>query len=122
MKPIIKTKRVYEEPEKTDGYRVLIDRLWPRGISKEKAAVDEWEKDLAPTPALRKWFGHEPARWLEFQKRYKAELENNELVQSFVGKNNKLKKLTLLYAGKDEDHTHALILQQHLEKAFGKIS
>ncbi|HEY4150914.1 MAG TPA: DUF488 family protein [Chitinophagaceae bacterium] len=120
MSTTIKIKRVYEQPEKTDGYRVLVDRLWPRGMTKEKAAIEDWEKELAPSPELRTWFGHKPELWQEFQERYKAELKKNEYIDSFVKKHKTSKLLTLLYAGKDEDHTHAVLLKKHLEHLFTK--
>ncbi|MBS1575096.1 MAG: DUF488 family protein [Bacteroidetes bacterium] len=116
MKPIINIKRVYEDPSKNDGIRILVDRLWPRGLSKDKADVDEWAKELAPTTALRKWFDHKPERWKEFQKEYIAELKKNKTVDGFIETHKKDKRLTLLYATKDEEHTHALVLQQYLEK------
>ena len=118
--PTINLKRIYEEPEKSDGFRVLVDRLWPRAMTKERAAIDEWEKDLAPSPGLRKWFAHDPAKWKEFQKRYKEELGKNDYVETFVNKHRASKKLTLLYAGKDEDHTHAVMLKNYLEPLFNK--
>ena len=102
------------------GFRVLVDRLWPRAMTKERAAIDEWEKDLAPSPGLRKWFAHDPAKWKEFQKRYKEELETNDYIETFVSKHRSSKKLTLLYAGKDEDHTHAVMLKNYLEPLFNK--
>jgi len=122
MKPTIKIKRVYLEPSKKDEHRILIDRLWPRGITKEAASVDEWIKELAPTPALRKWFGHDPALWKEFQKKYQSELKENPAVEDFVETHKKHRLLTLLYAAKDEEHTHALVLQHFLEERFRRKS
>jgi uncharacterized protein YeaO (DUF488 family) len=115
MKPKINIKRAYEKSVKTDGFRVLVDRLWPRGLTKEKAAIDEWAKDLAPTTELREWFGHEPELWPEFQKKYKAELKKNEAVDQFIEEHKDKKLITLVYGAKDEAHTHALVLQQYLE-------
>src|SRR5580765_3469079 len=106
MAPAINIKRVYEQSEKKDGYRILVDRLWPRGMKKEDAEIDEWVKDLAPTPALRKWFGHDPELWLAFQERYHAELKKNSAVADFIKKHKNKKVLTLLYGAKDEKHNH----------------
>lgn len=118
MKPVIQIKRVYDQPAKKDGYRILVDRLWPRGITKEAAAVKDWVKDLAPSPELRKWFGHDPGLWPEFQKRYKAELKKNEAVEAFKEKYRETKVLTLVYAAKDEEHNQAVVLQKYLEDFF----
>lgn len=118
MKPELLIKRAYEKPSKTDGYRVLVDRLWPRGMKKEEADIDDWQKDLAPSTELRKWFGHDPALWVEFQKKYTAELKKNEAVDAFVEGNADRKKITLVYGAKDTEHSHALVLQQFLETKF----
>lgn len=115
---MIKLKRVYDKPAKDDGERILVDRLWPRGVSKEKAAIKAWVKDLAPTTELREWFGHDPALWPEFQKRYKAELKKNEAVQAFYEEHRETKVLTLIYAAHDEQHNHAIVLQQFLEHLY----
>lgn len=115
-KSMIKIKRVYEQPEETDDYRVLIDRLWPRGLTKEKAKVDLWLKDIAPSTELRKWFSHDPAKWDEFKNRYCEELKkNNQFVSKLVDllKNG---KLTLVYGAKDEEHNEAVVLKEYLEK------
>lgn len=109
----IKLKRVYEKPDEKDGYRILVDRLWPRGLTKEKAAVDLWLKNIAPTTQLRKWFAHDPEKWNEFQKKYLKEVkENTEAVSDLK---NHLKKgtVTLLYAAKDEVHNEALVLKNY---------
>ena len=118
MHPTIQIKRAYDPPARTDGLRILVDRLWPRGIKKEDADLDEWAKDLAPTTELRQWYGHEPDRWPEFQKKYKGELKHNEAVQTFIEKYQQEKLLTLVYAGKDEEHTHALVLKEYLDHEF----
>lgn len=115
MKQHIVIKRVYEAAAKSDGFRVLVDRIWPRGVSKEAAEVDEWAKELAPSPLLRKWFGHDPERWAEFQKKYRAELGENDAVAGFLEAHKGRKKITLIYAAKDEAHNHALVLQHYLE-------
>jgi uncharacterized protein YeaO (DUF488 family) len=120
MKPTINIKRAYEKPAKTDGLRILVDRLWPRGIPKAAAAIDDWIKDLAPTTELRKWFGHDPALWAQFQKKYQVELKNNEAIAPFVEKYRDSPQISLIYAGKDEEHTHAIVLREYLKKAFDK--
>lgn len=116
MKPVIHIKRVYEKPTASDGYRILIDGLWPRGITRKKAAIDEWAKNISPSPALRKWFSHDPERWKEFQKRYLAELKKNGAFKEFARLHNDLALITLIYAAKDTEHNHALVLQQLLQK------
>lgn len=108
-------KRVYEKADVADGYRVLVDRLWPRGLSKEKARVDLWLKDIAPSTELRKWFGHDPEKWNVFQQKYKAELkEKNETVK-ILKEEMKKHSVTLVYAAKDELHNDALVLKEFLE-------
>lgn len=111
----INIKRVYEAAERTDGYRILVDRIWPRGISKEKAAVDLWLKEIAPSTALRKWFDHDPAKWNEFKKKYFLELKvDNEAVQILKQK-AKENNVTLIYAAKDEEHNQAVALKEWLQ-------
>ena len=113
---MIAIKRIYEEPKAEDGYRVLVDRLWPRGVSREKAKLDLWCKELAPGAALRKWFGHEAQKWAEFKDKYKLELEEKAL---FLSKLKTLEreqgKITLLYAARTPSHNHALVLQEVLK-------
>lgn len=111
----IKIKRVYEPAEKEDGIRILIDRLWPRGLSKEKAQVDLWLKEIAPTTELRKWFAHDPEKWNEFKKRYTAELKRNNEATSTLKDEMKKGKITLLYGAKDEAHNDAVVLQTFLK-------
>jgi len=113
--PAIHIKRIYADSAKSDGTRILIDRLWPRGIKKAAAHLDEWAKDIAPSTELREWYGHDPDRWAEFQKRYKAELKHNEATTAFIEKYQHEKTLTLLYATKDEAHTHAIVLKAWLD-------
>jgi uncharacterized protein YeaO (DUF488 family) len=109
----IKIKRVYEKPDKEDGRRILVDRLWPRGMTKEKASVDLWLKDIAPSTELRKWFGHDPSKWEEFKTRYLRELkENSEPIQT-LRQELKKGKVTLLYGAKDEDHNEALVILEN---------
>ena len=117
---MIKTQRVYDASTPSDGRRFLVERLWPRGVKKEEIKLDAWLKDAGPSTDLRKWFNHDPAKWKEFQKRYKEELGKNDYVETFVSKHRSSKKLTLLYAGKDEDHTHAVMLKNYLEPLFNK--
>lgn len=112
----VHVKRAYDPPGPEDGYRVLVDRLWPRGISKERAAVDEWLREVAPSTELRRWFAHEPARWDEFRRRYSEELaapaaqDGLAHLRELAAKG----KLTLLYAAADEAHNNAVALQEHL--------
>ena len=115
----IKIKRIYASPEESDGKRVLIDRLWPRGISKERAQLDGWMKDAAPSPQLRIWFGHLSERFEDFADQYMAELDTDPLKQEAVRellKINETDDLTLLYAAKSETINHAVILQKYLKK------
>jgi uncharacterized protein YeaO (DUF488 family) len=107
-------KRVYEKPDKQDGKRVLVDRLWPRGLTKEKADIDLWLKGIAPTTELRKWFNHDAAKWEEFQKRYRNELNNNKEQVSLLKEQLKKGIVTLVYGAKDEDHNEALVLKEWL--------
>ena len=115
MKPTIRIKRAYDKPSKEDGVRVLVDRLWPRGLTKEKLHIKEWAKDLAPSTELRQWFGHEVPEWPEFRKRYLAELKKNEAVGPFLEAHGDEKVLTLIYAAKDEQHNHAMVLKDYLD-------
>jgi uncharacterized protein YeaO (DUF488 family) len=107
----IKIKRVYEKPGKEDGSRILVDRLWPRGLTKEKAALNLWLKDIAPTTELRKWFNHDPAKWNEFIKKYLKELKENEESVSILKDFLKKGPVTLIYAAKDEAHNEALVIK-----------
>lgn len=109
---MIRVKRIYEDAEERDGLRILVDRLWPRGISKEKAHLYMWMKDLAPSTALRKWFGHDSKKWREFEKRYNEELkEKKEYLAILREMKQKGKTITLLYGTKDTLHNEAVILQ-----------
>ena len=113
----IQLKRVYEAPEESDGYRILTDRLWPRGISKEKAALGKWAKDMAPSPELRKWFGHDPEKYEEFRKKYRKELEENparEDVLNLVKDKIKEGRGTLVFGAKDKEHNQAVVLRDFL--------
>ncbi|MER9419630.1 DUF488 domain-containing protein [Mesorhizobium sp. M0306] len=110
----IEIKRIYEPPAPADGQRVLVDRIWPRGVGGKDAALTVWLKDIAPSNALRKWFGHDPARWAEFQRRYRAELDSNgEAVgqlRALLGKG----RVTLIYGAHDETHNNAVALAEYL--------
>lgn len=120
---MIKIKRVYDKPEESDGFRVLVDRLWPRGISKKEAAVSAWCKELAPSTALRSWFGHDPARWEEFRKRYQAELaapEKRALLAELVRRSEE-GPVTLLYAARDPVHNNAAVLAEFLTSFWPKL-
>lgn len=111
-------KRVYESPSRSDGARILVDRLWPRGLRKADAAVDEWLRDLAPSDALRKWFHAQPELWRMFRKRYLKELANPEAekdLQKLYRLTHKKKRLTLLYASKNQTHNNAVVLKDLLE-------
>ena len=113
---MIRVKRVYEEASEDDGLRILVDRLWPRGLSKEKARVDRWEKELAPTTELRHWFGRDAAKWLGFQNRYRAELRDQEKALSRLRQDGDEGVATLLYAAKDEEHNNAVALKRYIEE------
>ncbi|MBY5461031.1 DUF488 domain-containing protein [Rhizobium leguminosarum] len=109
-------KRIYEPKDDKEGTRILVDRLWPRGLSKLDAAVDIWLKDIAPSSALRRWFGHDPAKWTEFQRRYRDELEKNPSAVEELKRQIGQADTTLLYAAKDVDHNHAIVLQRFVGK------
>jgi uncharacterized protein YeaO (DUF488 family) len=109
----ISLKRAYEPPAAADGTRVLVDRLWPRGVTKAKARIDLWLKDVAPSTELRRWFGHDPEKWSEFQKRYRSELKGNPALSSLKGLSRQ-GNITLVYAAKDELHNDAVVLKQVL--------
>ena len=113
---MIKLKRVYEKPSRQDGLRVLVDRLWPRGLTKERAAVDWWAKDVAPSTELRKWFGHDPAKWKQFQIRYRKELKMKKDALQELKQKSKGQTLTLVYGARDEEHNEALVLKVILAK------
>jgi uncharacterized protein YeaO (DUF488 family) len=111
----IRIKRVYEEPDHEDGTRILVDRLWPRGLTKEKAKVDLWLKDVAPSTELRKWFAHDPARWTEFQTRYREELKSNKEPLSLLEQATAKGTVTLVYGARDQQHNEAVVLQRILK-------
>jgi uncharacterized protein YeaO (DUF488 family) len=113
---VIRIKRVYETPETSDGMRILIDRLWPRGLTKDRARVDMWLKDIAPSAGLREWFGHDPAKWDEFQRRYQAELDANQAKVAELRVPLQRGPATLVYSARDEQHNDAVVLKAYLEK------
>ncbi len=114
----VKVKRIYDEPRRDDGFRVLVDRIWPRGLSKESAGVELWLRDIAPSSGLRRWFGHDPDKWSEFKTRYWRELDDNpqpvnELVEKASGR-----RLCLVFSAKDTEHNNAVALKEYLERRF----
>ena len=114
---MIKIKRVYESSSENDGFRILVDRIWPRGVSKEKADLDAWMKEIAPTNDLRKWFSHDPKKWNEFENRYKNELKDkSELINEIKGIEMDKGKITLIYSAKDNEHNNAVVLEHILRK------
>jgi uncharacterized protein YeaO (DUF488 family) len=108
-------KRAYEPPAKTDGERILVDRLWPRGLAKVKAKIDLWLKDVAPSTELRQWFGHDSEKWLEFKKRYHAELKGNPALSELQTHSHQ-RDITLVYAARDQVHNEAVVLKQLLDR------
>lgn len=118
---VIKIKRAYEKAEANDGYRILVDRLWPRGLTKERAAIDLWFKEIAPSPGLRKWFGHDPERFLEFRTRYVEELAQNPAITNVSDLLTKHRMVTLVYSAKNVEINHAVILKEFME-SIGKVS
>ena len=114
----VQVKRVYEPVEATDGKRILVDRLWPRGMKKESAHLDEWLKDIAPSTELRKWFHHDVAEWHEFTACYMLELKQNSAVNTLLDIIDRNKTVTLLYGAPDTEHNHALVLLQFINEAI----
>jgi uncharacterized protein YeaO (DUF488 family) len=114
----IRLKRAYDAPEKADGRRILVDRLWPRGLSREKAGVDVWAKDIAPSTALRRWYGHDPHRWAEFRRRYAAELDGNPDQVEQLLQELQPGVTTFLYSSKETQRNNAVALQEYLESVM----
>lgn len=112
----IRMKRAYERPARSDGYRVLIDRIWPRGVSKDEADLDEWARELAPSTELRRWFGHEPARFEEFRRRYLRELEAHEEKLRELRSRARRQTVTLVYSARDTEHNDAVVLADLLRR------
>jgi len=113
---VVRIKRVYVEPSEDDGERILVDRLWPRGLTKAKAKVDLWLKDVAPSNQLRKWFAHDPERWPEFKRRYVAELKATEKPLTLLRLEVSRGTITLLYGARDEEHNEAVVLLELLQR------
>jgi uncharacterized protein YeaO (DUF488 family) len=113
---MIKLKRAYEPASPGDGLRILVERLWPRGVSKQRAQLDFWLKDLAPSTELRQWYSHDPARWPAFGKRYRAELKNRGDLLALLKHVTRQETVTLVYAACDEEHNSALVLKEFLER------
>jgi uncharacterized protein YeaO (DUF488 family) len=112
----IQVKRVYEQPEKEDGIRILVDRLWPRGLTKERAAVDLWLKEIAPSTELRKWFGHDPKKAKEFERRYGRELRGHGEQLDLIREKARRGTVTLIYSTRDTEHNNAVFLKRLIEK------
>ncbi len=112
----VRIKRVYDDPAKADGYRILVDRIWPRGVKKEEADVDEWMKDVGPSTDLRHWFGHDPERFTEFADRYRAELKGSDALAKLRERCREHSVVTLLYGAKDAEHNQAVVLRQLLTR------
>jgi uncharacterized protein YeaO (DUF488 family) len=117
---IVKVKRVYESIQRSDGTRFLVERLWPRGMKKEQLKLDAWLKDVAPSDSLRRWFGHDPLKWNEFQKKYRAELSDNPDAWKPILEAAKRGRVTLLYSSRDTEHNNALVLKSFLEERLEK--
>ncbi len=115
---MLQIKRIYDPPSPFDGDRILVDRLWPRGVSKKAARLNSWLKDVAPTPELREWFDHRTDRWAEFEKRYRTELLHNQAFNDLC-KFAEGHDITLLYGAKDHDHNHALVLASAIQATLG---
>lgn len=114
---MFKIKRVYDTPAKDDGFRVLVDRVWPRGLSKESARIDLWMREIAPSTGLRKWFGHDPSKWSVFKARYEKELDSKPALIEELLKLEKMQGVvTLVYAARDTGHNNAVVLKEYLEK------
>ena len=111
----IRLKRAYAPATPDDGVRILVDRLWPRGVSKARAALDDWDKDIAPSTELRQWFGHDPAKWDEFQRRYRAELQGHQALLDQLRDQARKGVVTLVYGARDELHNEAVVLRDVLE-------
>ena len=112
---MLKLKRVYEKPSRRDGLRVLVERLWPRGLTKKAAGVDLWLKEVAPSAPLRRWFGHDPQRWREFQTRYRNELRTHEEEINLLKQKSRRQTVTLVYGARDQEHNAAVVLKKFLD-------
>lgn len=117
--PSIVLKRAYEKPARGDGFRILVDRLWPRGVSKDELHLDAWAKTLAPSTELREWFAHDPKKWTEFRKRYRAELtaiDATKTIRELLNSAKRAKTITLVYGAKDQEHNEAVVLRDLFER------
>jgi len=114
---MIEIERVYDEKERSNGYRILVDRLWPRGLKKEDVKADLWLKEVAPSSELRKWFGHDPEKWKEFKRRYFRELKDRQDELDVIRSHAKKGDVVLLYGARDAEHNHALALKEYLSKS-----
>lgn len=112
--PDIRIKRIHDAPARADGRRVLVDRLWPRGIRKDDAALDDWLRELAPSTELRQWFGHDPAKWSEFRKRYRVELRRHKAALDALREQAATRRVTLLFGARDREHNQAVVLAEVL--------
>jgi len=120
---MLKIKRAYEKKEAGDGKRILIDRLWPRGVRKDEAGIDVWRKELAPSTALRQWFGHDPEKWEEFKKRYRQELaapESKRLLED-IARDARRHKVTLIYSAKDTEHSDVRVLEELIAELMASV-
>lgn len=113
---MIKIKRAYDPNDKDDGTRILVDRLWPRGVSKERAKIDRWAKDLSPSTELRKWFAHDPEKWPEFQERYRRELREHEDTLRDIAASSRKRTVTLIYGARDNEHNEAVVLRDVIQE------
>ncbi len=116
----ITIRRVYDKPGKNEGFRVLVDRVWPRGVSREEAGIDDWNKDVAPSAGLRKWFGHEPGKWAEFRKRYWQELDDNLAAVASLLEKVRKGRVTLVFGARDQQHNNAVALREYIERKAGE--
>ena len=119
---MLRLKRAYEPSSRSDGKRILVDRLWPRGLSRKDAAVDEWLKDVAPSAGLRKWFGHDPERWPEFRRRYRHELHAHDDLVRRIAALARRRRVTLVYSARDEVHNDAVVLAKVVEARLKRDS
>lgn len=113
----VRVKRAYDPPSDDDGFRVLVDRLWPRGLARDGARIDLWLKEVAPSAALRRWFSHDPVKWPEFQDRYQTELAGNGAVDNIMSLMKEGQRVTMLYGAKDVEHNNAIVLKKYCERS-----
>jgi uncharacterized protein YeaO (DUF488 family) len=116
LRRMVRLKRAYDLPSRQDGFRILVERLWPRGLTKEKAKIDLWLKEIAPSPGLRRWFGHDPKKWPEFRRRYAAELRRNRDSLRIIRQRMKRGRVTFVFAARDEERNSALVLRDFLKQ------